>query len=161
MLLGAGGRCRRGPPPLCRPPCSAFLASLFLLPPLGFQRLGRRQQFCFLKNHLWHCCHRRFYPGISAASPPPRRGSFKIPPPRPPTAAPFCLRPLFSLGLISCACPPPPPHSGLSCSLPVYFGALEFTENELRGAGVRGSGGRWDWEKIRIPRKIYVSVRGA
>lgn len=98
------------PSPLCRPPCSAAPASRLLLPPFGFQRSGRRQQFGFSKYNLWHSCDRGSYPGISAAPPIPAGVVSRYPPPpSPPTAALFfCLRPLFPLGLISCAYPHPP-----------------------------------------------------
>lgn len=133
------------PSPLCRPPCSAAPASRLLLPPFGFQRSGRRQQFGFSKYNLWHSCDRGSYPGISAAPPIPAGVVSRYPPPpSPPTAALFfCLRPLFPLGLISCAYPHPPnPQFGpLLLSLPEYLGALEFSESELGGGVGVGAGG--------------------
>lgn len=155
------------PPPLCRPPCSAAGASRVLFPPCGFQRSGRRQQFGFSKNHLWHGCDRRSYPGITAAPPIPAGVVSRLPPPphppSPPTAALFCLRPLFPVGLISCACHPPPPIRVSFALSPSSLGLGSLQKVSWVGWGGVGVGAGGTGKRSGYLGSLfqYVEIRGA
>lgn len=92
------------------------------------------------KNNLWHCCDRRSYRGIAAAPPIPAGVVSRYTPPRPPTAALFCLRPLFPVGLLSCACHPTP-DSGLFCSLSCSSLELRSLQKVSWGGGGGGQVG--------------------
>ncbi|XP_064143163.1 bromodomain adjacent to zinc finger domain protein 2B isoform X15 [Loxodonta africana] len=89
--------------------------------------------FCFLKYHLWHYCDRRSYPRISAPPSPPAGVVSKSPPAPFAYCCPVLPPPLFPPGLMSCACQPRLPDSGLLLS--VQLGTLEFTENVLKWGG--------------------------
>lgn len=167
-LAGPRGRASPGVGRRCRRESASFVpASLLgrrrfacLFSSLRLPALRSPPTVWFLKKSPLARLRSPFLPGNNRCSPHPRRGSFKITPPTPPsppTAALFCLRPLFPVGLISCACHPPPPNSGLSCSLsPSSLGLGSLPKVSWVGWG--GSRGRWNWEKIWIPGKS-VSVR--
>ncbi|XP_045416248.1 uncharacterized protein LOC123644131 [Lemur catta] len=98
------------PPPvrlLCAGRLSRPPASRLLPPPLRLLALRSPPAVSLLKNNLCQRRDRRSHSGISAAPPLPAGAVSRLlppPHPRPPTAALFCLRPLFPLGLTSCGC---------------------------------------------------------
>lgn len=115
-------------------------------------------------KRLWRRGGRRPYPGTGAAAPLPSGVLWRCPPPPAASRGPFCLRPLFPLGLTSGVRHPSPIWaSSAPC---VELEAPEFPENARRRR--RWGWGRWPGERrghlgraeAPSPRAAAVSARG-